>query len=324
MPVPGTGDTVSASYAEFEERKRSGRRGYTAGSGNEVLPQVENIQVLRDGNQRWLHIVGEPDDIWPRVIAFWRSNGILLVEQDPTVGVMKTDWIENRAGIKSDFITDIFRSALDSIYSSGTRDQFRVRLEPAEAGSTDLFLTHRGMEEIIQRSASGDEGGYWKSRPNDPGLEAEILRRLMVYLGVADERAERALARAEATREARTELLKKGDGSTTLVVKEYFASSWRLVGVALERVGFAVEDRDRSAGVYYVRYEDPTKEEDEGFMSKLAFWKDDAEFDEEAQYRVRLEEAGDSTLVNVLDGTGNVEDSGTGARILTLIQEHIR
>jgi outer membrane protein assembly factor BamC len=325
MPVPGTGETLSASYSEFEERKRGGRRGQAAGSGSEVLPNVENVEILRDGAQRWLNVQGDPEDIWPRVVAFWRSNGILLVEQDPAIGVMKTDWIENRADVKSDFVTDLFRKALDSVYSSGTRDQFRVRLEPAKTGSTDIYLTHRGLEEVFQRNAGGDtESSYWKSRPNDPGLEAEMLRRLMIYLGVAEERAERALAREETTREARTEMVRKRDGSATLVVKDYFASSWRLVGVALERVGFAVEDRDRTAGVYYVRYEDPTKEKDEGFMSKLAFWRDEGEFDAEAQYRVTLEDASDTTRVQVLDSEGKMEDTGTGTRILTLIQEHIR
>jgi outer membrane protein assembly factor BamC len=321
MPVPQGG----ASYSEFQERQRSGRRGTTAGSGSEVLPTVENIEVMRDGNQRWLHINGQAEDIWPRVVAFWRTNGILLVEQDPAVGVMKTDWIENRADVKSDFITDLFRKALDSIYSAGTRDQFRVRMEPAGQGGTDLFLTHRGLEEVFQRDSTGNtENSFWKARPNDPGLEAELLRRIMVYLGVAEERAERAVAQAGNTREARTEMVRKRDGSSTLVVKDYFASSWRLVGVALERVGFAVEDRDRTAGVYYVRYEDPTKEDDKGFMSKLAFWRDEPAFDEEAQYQVRLEEAGDTTLVTVLNKEGKVEESDTGTRILTLIQEHIR
>ncbi len=36
----------------------------------------------------------------------------------------------------------------------------------------------------------------WQPRPADPDLEAEMLRRLMVRLGVAEERARTAVASA--------------------------------------------------------------------------------------------------------------------------------
>jgi len=320
MPVPGAGDTT---YSQYESRLQGGGRPLV---GAAVLPAVANIQVMRDGNQRWLEIQASADQVWPKVVAFWRENGVLLVEQNPSIGIMKTDWLENRADIKQGFISDFLRKALDSLYSAATRDQFRVRLEPGvTAGTTDLYLTHRGMEEQMLTSAAGDkENSYWAPRPNDPGLEAEMLRRIMIFLGVAEGTAGADLAQAQAKQQARSELVKGRDGGVELRVSADSATAWRLVGVALERVGFAVEDRDRSASLYYVRYDDPTKDDKQGFFDKLAFWRSKSPGFSDSQYRVHLEAAGDTTRVVVQNSQGQSEQSETAARILTLLQEQIR
>jgi outer membrane protein assembly factor BamC len=250
----------------------------------------------------------------------------LLVEQDPTVGVMKTDWLENRADIKQSFVTDFFRKALDSLYSAGTRDQFRVRLEPGEqTGTTDLYLTHRGMQEEIMTNTGGEsENSVWIPRPNDPGLEAEMLRRLMVFLGVAEQKAANDLIAAKSSSKSRTQMIKGRDGAASLLVKAEYAPAWRQVGIALERVGFAVDDRDRSEGVYYVRYDDPTREDESGFMDKLAFWRGKQPIEDQTQYIVKLSEEGEDTRVIVQNKDGERELSDTGERILVLIQEQIR
>jgi outer membrane protein assembly factor BamC len=261
------------------------------------------------------------------VVDFWRKNGLLLVEQDPAIGVMKTDWLESRADIKQGAITEFFRKAIGGLYSSATRDQFRVRLEPGqEPGTTELYLTQRGMEEKLVENVSGEaETTYWTPRPNDPGIEAAMLRSLMVHLGVSQEQAERITAQAQET-EPRSQLVKAQD-STTLYIREAYPRAWRLTGVALDRVGFAVEDRDRSAGIYYVRYNQlkSDKEESGGFFSKLAFWRDDEEeIDDKVQYQVKLSDLGDETKVVVRDEAGTIDNSKVAQRILTLISEQIR
>lgn len=323
MVIPGAG---SASYAEYANRREKGGTPSSVAAG-EVLPEFDNIRVERDGDQRWLVIAAKPQSVWPKVVEFWRKNGLLLVEQDPAIGIMKTDWLESRADIKQGVITEFFRNVLDSIYSSATRDQFRVRLERGgEPGTTELYLTHRGMEERLKEDVSGEaDTTYWTPLPNDPGIEAAMLRSLMVYLGVSKERAEAALAQAE-SREQRTRLVKTGDRSE-LWINEGFARAWRLTGVALDRVGFAVEDRDRSSGVYFVRYNELSGKEQEGkgFFSKLAFWQDDEEnLDTETQYQVKLTEFDNGTRVIIRDQTGKQTVSEAAATILTLIHEQIR
>ncbi len=321
--IPGTaGAGGSATYSDF--MNRGSRPGLGGSTGGRVLPKIEDISVRRDGDQRWLVIAAEPDDVWPKVLAFWQESGILLVEQDPAVGIMVTDWIENRADIKSDFITDAVRKVFDGLYSSATRDQYRIRLERGSDGATELFLTHRGMEEEVVTNTAGTERNVWVPRETDHGLEAEMLRRLMVYMGVADQRASRSLAQRQDRAQTRSQLV-RGRDRVELVLNEGFSRAWRLTGVALDRVGFAVEDRDRANGVYYVRYNDPMRgQEDPGLLSKLAFWRDDSNIDKENRYQVSLRAEADATKLVVLNEQGAQENSDTAVRILTLLHEQLK
>jgi outer membrane protein assembly factor BamC len=320
MDVPDVGGSMT--YSEYVGER--GKRREIAASGD-VLPDVENVELRRDGDNRWLEITGSPQQVWPRVVSFWRQQGILLAEQDPAAGVMKTDWLENRAEIRKDFVTNVMRKVVDGLYATSTRDQYRVRIEPGlTSGTTDLYLTHRAMEERFASNAVGeDTQSIWEPAPSDPGKEAEMLRRLMVYLGVTEQRADRQLA--EQQPQASKSRLETGPGGeTTLVISEEYRYAWRLTGVALDRVGFAVEDRDRSQGVYYVRYDDPSKgQEKEGWTSKLAFWRSN-EVDTVTQYQVKLTGDGNQTRVVVRDRVGRRDDSATANRILTLLSEQIR
>jgi outer membrane protein assembly factor BamC len=322
LVIPGSMGSGSATYSDFANR---GDKTASSGISGSVIPQLKDIKVQRNGDQRWLVIKASPDDVWNRVVDFWQENGILMQEQDPSVGVMVTSWIENRADIKSDFITDYVRKIFDSAYSAATRDQYRVRIERgAEDGTVELFLTHRGMQEEMVASGSGSEKAVWVPRESDRGLEAEMLRRLMVHLGVADQKASKSLAKKGPAASQRS-LLNRTSDQVSLSIKEEISRAWRLTGVALDRVGFAVEDRNRSDGVYYVRYNDPMKEEeDSGLLSKLVFWKDDKNIDKENRYQVKLSPDGDNTKVVILSEAGARDNSPTAVRILTLLHEQIR
>lgn len=324
LVIPDSINSGSATLSSVMERERvQGRVATRAG----VLPEIKDIDVKRDGDQRWLVIRGSSDDVWYKTVGFWQENGILLEQQDPSVGIIVTDWLENKADIKSDFITDKIRSVFDGAYSASTRDQYRIRIEPGEtSGTTELYLTHRGMqEEIIQEGGGDVERTVWNPRETDHGLEAEMLRRLMVYMGVADQKASRSLA-ANGTSQKPRSRLNRGRDQVSLVIDEERQRAWRLTGVALDRVGFAVEDRDRQKGIYYVRYNDPMKDiEEPGLLSKLAFWRDnDRNIDKENQYQVSLTSKGDTTQVVVLNEKGERDNSETALRILTLLNEQIK
>jgi len=196
-----------------------------------------------------------------------------------------------------------------------------MRLERGEkTGTTELFITHQGVEEIVV--SGGEEGTTkWGPRPQDPGMESEMLKRMMVFLGVQPDRAERMMAEQEPAR-VRAELIQQESGQATLVLHDDYSESWRNVGIVLDRVDFAVEDRDRLQGIYYVRYKDPLKGQKKGFLSGLAFWSDD---DEGAKrYQIKLSDDGADTRAVVLNADGQPETSVTGVRILTLLYEELK
>ena len=314
----GRGSATFSAYAA--EREPGAQAGQSA-----ILPQVDKIRVERSGNQRWLVAAMPPEALWDTVKEFWQETGFIVNVERPEAGVMETDWAEDRAKIPSDIIRNTLGRILDSLYSTGERDKFRTRLERgSEAGTTEIYISHRGMEEVYTSAAKDDT--RWQPRPADPELEAEMLRRLMVRLGAEEKRAEAALVTQKV--EPRARLGSAEDGSGKLEVFDRFDRAWRRVGLALDRIGFTVEDRDRSRGLYFVRYVDPDKDnaskKQDGWLSKLNFWSAEKPVDTRGQYRIFLDTSGSNTSVQVLTNEGGVDRSETARRILGLLQKELR
>jgi outer membrane protein assembly factor BamC len=314
----------SATFSAYSNERSGQARTTTA---QDLLPQVDKMRIERAGTQRWLVIGGSADKLWPSVKEFWQELGFLVNVEVPEAGIMETDWAENRAKLPQDIIRGTLGKVFDSLYSTAERDKFRTRLEKgAEPGTVEIYISHRGMYEIYVNEGKSDT--KWQPRPADPELEAEMLRRLMVRLGVEESRAKTMVA-AE-PRQERAMLSRATDGAGALVLEEAFDRAWRRVGLALDRVGFTVEDRDRSQGLYFVRYVDPEvdgkkKDDDKGFLSKLMFWKGTgADKPNQAQYRIHVKTAGESTTVQVLTREGGMDRSDTSRRILGLLHEQLK
>ncbi len=321
--VPDTGGTGSATFSTY-----SGERVQAANQSqsSDVLPKVDKVRVERSGNQRWLVINETPDKLWGPVKDFWQETGFLIKLEMPEAGVMETDWAENRAKIGDDFIRNMLGKVIDSLYSTAERDKFRTRLEPGtEPGTTEIYISHRGMYEIYV--SEGRDETRWQPREADPELEAEMLRRLMVRFGTDDRRSQLEMAEAKSRPVDRAKLARSADGAGTLEVLESFDRAWRRVGLALDRVGFTVEDRDRSKGLYYVRYVDPESDaqnKDPGLLSKLAFWKPSAP-PPQTKYRVFVKDGGRAlTTVQVLSAEGGIDQSDTSKKILGLLFEQLK
>ena len=319
--VPDAGGKGSATFSSY-----SGERVQAATQQTSlILPKVDKVRVERSGNQRWLVINETPDKLWGQVKDFWQETGFLIKLELPEAGVMETDWAENRAKIGDDFLRNMLGKVLDSLYSTPERDKFRTRLEPGtEPGTTEIYISHRGMYEIYV--SEGKDQTKWQPREPDPELEAEMLRRLMVRFGTDDRRSQLEMADAKSRPVERAKLARSTDGAGSLEVQESFDRAWRRVGLALDRVGFTVEDRDRSKGLYFVRYVDPESDgqnKDPGLISKLAFWKPSAP-DPQTKYRVFLKDGGSMTAVQVLSAEGGIDQSDTSKKILGLLFEQLK
>jgi outer membrane protein assembly factor BamC len=328
LDVPPDLTTTSTNDALVVPSGSATLSGYTSakqslgGQGATVLPKQDDVKFEHDPDRAWLVIQGDPASVWPVAREFWVENGFFIVNENPELGTLQTDWVENRAAIPKGPIRSVISRIYAQAYSSAYRDRYRMRLERGEKpGTTELYITQQGVEEIVV--SGGEEGTTkWGPRPPDPGLESEMLKRMMIYLGVKPARAEEVVTKA-APRPARAELVQQGTGQAALVMHDEFEKAWRNVGIVLDRVGFAVEDRDRLQGLYYVRYSDPLKSQNQGFLSKLAFWSDDKEQKAE-HYQIKLSDDGADTRVVVLDKDGKPEKSVTAVHILNVLHDELK
>ncbi|MFD1710939.1 outer membrane protein assembly factor BamC [Ottowia sp. GY511] len=283
---------------------------------------IADVQFKRDGGERWLHIGRSPDQLWGPVRDFWLESGFLLAVDQANIGLMETDWAENRAKIPQDFIRNTIGKVFDSLYSTGERDRFRTRLERSADGGTDIFVTHRGMEEVY--SSARKDSTIWQPRARDPELEAEFLRRMMVKLGVSQEESKAMLASTgAATKAAPQAAVASIGGQPTVQVNEDFDRAWRRVGLALDRTGFTVEDRDRSKGIYFVRYIDPKVEKQEpGFFGKL-FGGASKQLPT-TKYQIVVRGQGQGSVVNVMDGNGAPAPQADAQRIMRVLADELK
>ena len=292
-----------------------------------VAPQsVGAFRIERLGNERWLSTTMTPEKVYPQVRAFWKDNGFNLIQDRPETGVLETDWAENRARLPNDVIRNTIGKVLDSAFSTGELDKYTTRIERTAAGS-DIFITHRGMAEVYVGDRK--DATVWQPRPAEPQLEATFLSRLMVKLGATDEVAKTTVAAAGTTvpaGPARARLV-EGRPSPTLQVDDGFDRAWRRVGIALDRSGFTVEDRDRGQGLYFVRYVDPAfaGREEPGFLSRMfSFGRKKNDDSGLAKYRVKVSSEGTTSTVAVLDSQGKTDTGEAGKKIAKLLLEDLR
>ena len=332
LPKPTTNDRYSlpegpsrstATYSEYRQDRPA-----RAQAANGILPAVQNAHIERAGTQRWLVVELPPEAVWPVLREFWQEMGFLIAVDNPDIGIMETDWAENRAKIPQSMLRNLIGKVLDQAYSTPELDRFKVRVERGEKeSSTEVYLTHRGAFEVYVADANVRQSGrtVWQPRQSDPNLEAEMLTRLMVRLGKPE-----AVATAEvkqAKLEARAKLAKDAAGIPVLTLQDDFDRAWRRVGLSLDRLGFSVQDVDRAAGLYYVRYlTPPTPAKDEsGFLDRIAFWKKDTNAGGKPEdYRVAVVGADAGTQVTVLSSDGKAEKSEAAARMLAVLQEDLR
>lgn len=299
---------------------------YQVGQANLATPTaalaVGDVRIERSGTQHWLVVNRPVEKLWNPVRDFWLENGFLLSQDQENLGIMETDYAENRAKLPQDFIRNAIGKVFDSLYSTGERDKFRTRLERRADGGTEIYVSHRGLVEVVTGGTKGGTGDstIWQPRPSDPELETEFLRRMMVKLGVSQEQS-KALVSAGGTRE--TSRVANVNNQPVVQMDENFDRAWRRVGLALDRTGFTVEDRDRSQGTYFVRYVDPTTNKTEpGFFSKL--FSSSGPTPAPLKYRILVKAEGQKTVVSVLNEKGAAETSANAQRIVQVIADDLK
>lgn len=313
---PGGTTTFSQYQAEGQQQAAAEAQGKAT---SDVLPQRTDMHVERDGNIRWLVVDLPPDQIFGKVVDFWTNNGFTIQTNNPSAGLIETNWAENRAKIPESWLRQALGFVLEQAYDSGEREKFRTRIERVN-GHSEIYINHQHM---VEKNVGARDSGnlQWEPGPEDPGLNAAMLARLMVFLGTSVDQAKTLVAKAEAAPAAPKVTRDVQADGARLNVQESFDRAWRRVSVALDSGGFTVDDRDRSAGDFYVRYLDTDtglQRDEPGFFSRLF---GTARPSQAPQYRIHVAGQGSSTQVTVLDTNGQQDNSPTAQRLLSVLAD---
>ncbi|MES2206293.1 MAG: outer membrane protein assembly factor BamC [Pseudomonadota bacterium] len=306
----------------------------SSASGNaangSVVPQGSLATVVKEGQQRWLVVKLPPEQVWKIAREFWTQSGFTVQEERPDAGVMETDWAENRAKIPQDIIRNTIGKVLDMLYSTAERDKFKTRLElNAKTSQTEVYISHKGMIEVAD-SATDARVYKWQPRPADIELEAEMLQRLAVKINKPDmpvsqirkdEAAQSAIPTEE--RKDRAKLVKDAK-NVSLSVEDNFESTWQRTSLALERLDFTLEDRNRQQGLFILRYGSEKPQDKKKWSDRLSFWKADSKT-QTATYRIKLNNLNaQRTQIVVENSDGQPADTRVSETILTLLQAQLR
>lgn len=327
------GGSITASQLSAPRPSGAAINVQSLPAGSVASNAAGDVRLERSGTERWLHTTATPEQLWPQLRAFWQERGLEVAKEQPEIGTMETGWAENRAKLPQDFIRSTIGKVFDGLYSTGERDMYRTRIERGASG-TDIFISHRGLQEVYTNQSR--DSTSWQNRPSDPYLEAEMLSRLMLKLGGKEESAKSIVAEAgspaatvspansfkvggEAGQRTRRPLSEVPD---SLSVNDGFDRAWRRVGLSLDRHGFTIEDRDRAAGLFYLRYADPEQagKEEPNFFQRLFGAKTPAP----ARYRVSVKTEGDKSTVRVLDDRGQSVADDNAKRILSLLMDDLK
>ncbi len=291
-----------------------------------VLPDFPDVAVHTDGKEYWLEVKATPDRTWNKVIQFWAKEEISLVKSDKTLGIVETDWLENIALLGGKFEQSL-RKILGSVVTTGRKDKYRTRLEKGlKSGTTEIYLTQQSLVEnvIPGKTPTEVESSNWQPAPPDHSLEAEMLKRLLVFLGTSEQQAVGKIAAAKPDQPVVSVQREADQRIGSIELAERFERGWRHVGLALDRLGFTVVDRNRQKGIYYIRYIDPESikaQKDSSFLSKF-FSKKPAAV--KGDYQIHLATSGNNTVVLVVGDSALADAEKTAQRIYKLLAEKLQ
>ena len=315
--VPRAGGVALSNYAS---------QATNAQNSSTALNVQTTMHIERSGSRRWLVVEQAPQALWTKVNTFWQDAGFNIAKNNPEIGILETDWAENRAKLPQDFIRESLGKVFDSLYSTGERDKFRTRVELRPDGATDIYITHRGMEEVL--TGSSKETSRWMPRDNDPELEAEFLARLMVYLGMQEQQARAQVQQASDTQAAKpvkADVHLEKSPQLQIVAAYPFAEGWRQVGVALDRSGFTVDDRNREQGRYFIRYASAEEtQQNSGFFDRIFSGKAE-DTSKVPRYQILVRANGDQgSVISVANLQGAPDNSATANKMLEVLLEQLR
>ncbi|MDH5633264.1 MAG: outer membrane protein assembly factor BamC [Gammaproteobacteria bacterium] len=310
VSAEGGYDLPSSASAAVEAEK-TGRAEPMVGNTGSVLPESGIARVVRAGSHRWAVIKRNPESIWVAMRSFVGGVGLSIARENPVTGVMETDWAESRPLVqgKTGFFGSLFGGG-----ASGIRDRFRLRIERGSKGETELFITHLAMEEVTVGGGGPDVvETRWQNRASDPEREAEMLYLFIRFLEVGTLDKSKPEVKETVVVE-KSKLGRDKDGYPTIKVSGPLDSAWRKLGIALDRAGLLVQDRNPDKYVYFVQ---TTETETSGIFSRTT--KTVA-----AYYQVQLVMSGNDGYVVLRDAEGERVNTQEGETLLRRVDQQLK
>lgn len=285
--------------------------------GEKVAPaNLKGVKVIRDGADQWLEINTTAEKLWPQLRAFFVAVGFEIKREDKQLGIMETNWLENKPYVPSNWVSKL----LNRVSSTGLKDKYRARLEKtANPNVIRVFITHRGLKEEAAEDINSIKI-WWVRRDSDPELEAEMYQRFLIFRDIKRSQAIQLVDKAAA--KERTKIIDKDD-TKMLQVSEGFARTWRRVGIALDRIGLLVDDRNRSGGLYYLRITDDFRDkvkEEKGWLASLFSSKNVKLKD---RYLLSVSDEKDKTIISIYETTGAKADSRFVNQLLNDLKKYL-
>ena len=323
LAQPETSDSMTIPVVTPEQAGygRTPTEQQSAVVNTALLPKPAGARVFQEGDLRWAELDSRPETVWQEAQGFLRSVGFEITDEDAQLGILETNWLSNRAYRN----VGIWKSLLGGIAVTGLRDRYRLRLERTdEPAITRLYLTHQGLiEDVFEGSNTDTINRFWRWRPNDPELEAELLQRFLVFRGMDQQQAEQVVT--EPPPRIERAVLQDVSGGQLVVVNDNFARTWRRVGVAIDRMGLIVDDRNRSEGLYYLSLSEDFMEQHKEDSSVLKKWfGGDEEKKASQKFVLKLEERGETTTVSLHDQNGQLDNSSTAKVLNEQLYQQLR
>lgn len=272
LEVPPDLDKLPSDASETGTDTFSGyaaERAATQGRSGALLPSFNNMQIERDGDIRWLRIKANKNELWIDLKNFLGDLGLVIKTDNPATGIIETGWAENRAKLRD--APGFLGALLRKFDTTGEQDKYRIRVEPDTPGWYAVYISHQGLvEKVASSDVDNNVETTWQRRPSDPELEAEMLRLLLVYLGVEDKKASTLLA--SGIRKARAVMATDTQSDNGyIVVKLSYGRAQRRLEATLDRIGATVVKSENGGSLLQVSYLLPKEEQinKSGFFGRL-------------------------------------------------------
>jgi outer membrane protein assembly factor BamC len=204
------------------------------------------VRIQKLGDESWILIGVAPGQVWPQVRNFMTASGMQIARADARAGIMESNWL--------------------TVEGQPLASRFQFRMEQGvQRGTSELHVLQ------MHRKGSASE---WPATSDDPAQAAAMQQAIAQFLADSTDSAPVSMiAEQGISAGGKITMQQAPEGYTYLRLELPFDRAWASLGRALEKSAFEITDRDRSSGIYYVRYVGMAAKQEQGWWASL--WNSD-------------------------------------------------